>query len=193
MLLRALLVLIFLACPSIAFSQASISAGFAVPVAPSQLQDAYNLGFGISGSFPLPIRTQMVQPRLTAGFDVLQIDSDFQKERGEVLGGEIEGGDLSIIHVGFEAQVIRPRGSIKPYVSPFLGFAMVSVEEFTVGGLAQRDGGETAATIGVAAGVALSLPFGPHVIVEGRLLHAFTEGDATTWAPFRVGLAFDLN
>lgn len=192
--LRAAVLILLLAGPATAYGQASVSAGMAVPVAPNAFTDVYNPGFGISGSFPLPIRAMIVQPRLTAGFDVLQADEEFLRERGEQIGAEIEGGDLSIIHVGLDVQIIRPVAAIKPYVSPFIGFAIISVEEISVGGVGFQGGeGETAIAVGAAAGVAVRLPFGPHLFVEGRLLHAFTEDDATTWAPLRAGVAFDLD
>ena len=191
---RAAVLFLLLAGPVSAFGQASVSAGMGVPVAPGELNDVYNPGFGISGSFPLPIRALIVQPRLTAGFDVLQADTEFLRERGEIIGAEIEGGDLSVIHVGLDVQIIRPVAAIKPYVSPFIGFAIISVEDISVGGIGYEGGeGETAIALGVAGGLAVRLPIGPHLFVEGRLLHAFTEDDATTWAPLRAGVAFDLD
>ncbi len=192
--LRALILLLTLACPAAALGQASLSAGVAIPVSPVGFTDTYNPGFGISGSFPLPIRMLVVQPRLTAGFDVLQVDGTLLEERGEELDVEIEGGDFSIIHVGFDVQFIRSSGTIKPYASPFLGFAIFSFADLQVNGISVDGGqGEAAATIGAALGVAVRLPFGPHVFLEGRLLHAFTEDDDTTWAPVRLGVAVDLN
>lgn len=194
MSLRALLLVFALALPTVAFGQASLSAGVGIPVAPGTLTDLYNPGFGISGSFPLPIRDLIVQPRLTAGFDILQIDEDFLANREGQLGVEIEGGDLSIIHVGFDAQFIRPSAAIRPYVSPFVGFAIASIQDFSVGGISVQGGeAQTGLTIGAAAGVAVRLPVGPYVFVEGRVLHAFMEGDDTTWAPVRAGVAFDLD
>lgn len=191
---RAFLLLFTLAFPTAVFGQASLSAGVGVPVAPSTLTDQYDPGFGISGSFPLPIRGLFVQPRLTAGFDVLQVDAEFLESRGNELGVEIEGGDLSAVHVGFDVQFIRPHAAIKPYISPFLGFAIISVEDFSVSGITYSGGeAETSVAIGAAVGVAVQLPIGPHLFVEGRVLHAFTEGDGMTWAPIRAGLAFDLD
>lgn len=93
MSLRAFLVPFTLAFPAAVFCQASLSAGVGVPVAPSTLADQYKPGFGISGSFPLPIRALFVQPRLTAGFDVLRIDAEFLESRASELAVEIEGGD----------------------------------------------------------------------------------------------------
>ena len=194
MSLRASLLLFALALPTAAFGQASVSAGVGIPVAPGSLTDLYNPGFGMSGSFPLPIRGLIVQPRLTAGFDVLQIDADFLAIREGEVGVDIEGGDLSVIHVGFDVQFIRPNAAIKPYVSPFVGFALISVEDFSVGGLSfQGAEAQTGIAIGAAAGVAVRLPIGPHLFVEGRVLHAFTDGEDSTWAPVRAGVAFDLD
>lgn len=191
---RAFIFIFLSASPIAAFGQASVSAGIAVPVAPDQLADLYNPGFGLSGSFPLPIRALMVQPRLTAGFDILQVDAGFLEERGEELGSEIDGGNLSIIHVGFDVQIIRPNAAVKPYVAPFFGFAIIAVENFSISGISYGGGeGETAVAIGGAAGVAIRLPVGPHVFAEGRLMHAFTEDNGTTWAPLRAGVAFDLD
>lgn len=194
MSLRAFLILAVLALPTAAFGQASVSAGVGIPVAPGTLTDLYNPGFGMSGSFPLPIRALIVQPRLTAGFDVLQLDADFLANREGELGVEIEGGDLSIIHVGFDVQFIRPNAAIKPYVAPFLGFAIISVEDFSVSGISFQGGeSQTGVAIGAAAGVAVRLPIGPHIFVEGRVLHAFTDGEDSTWAPMRAGVALDLD
>lgn len=192
--LRTVLLVLTLICSAEAYSQASVSAGVGLPIAPSAFTELYNPGFGVSGSFPLPIRGLIVQPRLTAGFDVLQIDAAFLEERGGELDVEIEGGDLSVIHIGLDVQIIRPNAAIKPYFSPFLGFAIISVEDFSISGISFQGGeGETAVAIGAAAGLAVRLPVGPHVFVEGRLLHAFTDEDATTWAPIRAGVAFDLD
>lgn len=191
---RAFLLLFTLACPSVAFCQASLSAGVGIPIAPGTLTNQYNPGFGFSGSFPLPIRGLFVQPRLTAGFDVLQIDAEYLESRGSDLGVEIEGGDLSAVHVGFDVQFIRPYAAIKPYVSPFLGFAIISIEDVSISGISFSGGeAETSVAIGAAAGVAVRLPVGPYLFVEGRVLHAFTEGDGRTWAPLRGGVAFDLD
>lgn len=191
---RAFLLLLTFAFPTTAFCQASLSAGVGVPIAPSTLTDQYNPGFGFSGSFPLPIRALIMQPRFTAGFDVLQVDSEFLESRGGELGVEIEGGDLSAVHVGFDVQFIRPHAAIKPYVSPFLGFALISIEDFSIGGITFSGGeAKTAVAIGGAVGVAVQLPIGPYLFVEGRVVHAFTEGDGITWAPVRAGVAFDLD
>lgn len=194
MSLRAFLLLFTLAFPAAAFGQASLSAGVGIPIAPSTFSERYNPGFGFSGSFPLPIRNVFIQPRLTAGFDVLQIDAEFLERLGRERGGVFEGGDLSAVHVGFDVQFIRPYAAIKPYISPFLGFAIIAFEDFSISGIRVPGGeAETAVTLGAAVGLAVRLPVGAYVFVEGRVLHAFTKNDATTWAPVRGGVAFDLD
>lgn len=175
MQLRSLILFAFLAFPAAAHGQAAISAGIAYPIAPDGFTSAYNPGFSMSGSFVLPFPEMIVIPRLSAGFAAIQFDEG---------SDETERGDLSAIFVGFDAQFIRPRGMIKPYIAPFLGFSIVSVEGFSVG--------ETGYTIGGAAGVAVRLPAGPHLFADVRLLHAYLEGGNLTWIPVHVGIAFDL-
>lgn len=194
MAFRHIVALVAVLFPTAAYGQASLSLGGAIPLAPESLTQTYNHGFGASGSFPLPIRNLIIQPRLTAGFDVLQTDEEFLERRGEELGIDIEGGALSMIHVGFDVQFIRPNGTVKPYISPFLGFAIISVEDVSLGGISfQRQESATGFTLGGAVGLAVRLPPGPHVIVEGRVLHAFTDVESTTWLPLRAGIAFDLD
>ena len=175
MQLRSLILFVLLAFPAAAHGQAALSAGVAFPVAPEGFTSTYNPGFSLSGSFRLPFPDMFVIPRLSAGFAAIQFDEE---------SDEAERGDLSAIFVGFDAQFIRKYGMIKPYIAPFLGFTIVSVEGFSVG--------ETGYTIGAAAGVAFRLPAGPHLFAEARILHAYLEGGNLTWLPVHAGIAFDL-
>ncbi len=176
MSIRSLLLLVVLTFPITARGQASLSAGVSFPLAPEGFRDAYDPGFGMSGSFRLPLPELLIVPRLTAGFALHQIDE------GSV---EREGGNLSSIFVGFDGQLIRPHGLIKPYVAPFLGFAIFSAESFSEG--------ETGIAIGGAVGVAFRLPPGPHLFVEARVAHAYLEGSDVRWTPVHGGVAFDLD
>ena len=179
MLSRLLLVFAAFLVPAAAFGQASLSAGVAFPVAPEAFGEAYSPGFSTSGSFQLPFPDLPIVPRLAAGFSAFQYDSDL------VAGGGVgDGGNLSLIFVGFDAHLMRPRGLIKPYIAPFLGFTILSFEGFSEG--------ETGASIGGAGGIAVRLPPGPHVFIEARLVHAFLDGGDLTWMPVHAGIAFDL-
>lgn len=178
MRLRTIILITVFLCPSAVYGQAAVSAGAAFPIAPETFEEAYNPGFSMSGSFRLPLPETLIIPRLSAGFSNLRFDDEGP------ASDELEPADLSAIFIGFDAQLIRPYGMIKPYVAPFLGFAIVSAEGFS--------GGETGFTIGGAIGTAVRIPPGPHLFVEARLLHAYIEGGNLTWVPVHAGIAFDL-
>jgi hypothetical protein len=188
-ILAALLVL----CPAVAAGQASVSGGVSIPAAPEAIRDAYAMGFGLWGSFGIT-RNYAFTPRAVAGFDVIQTDEDFLRDIGEALGADVEGGDLSTIFAGFDALIVAPTVSIRPYIAPGAGLAILSVGEFTVRDIPfENVQSEQAFAITVAAGAAVRTGFGPHLLLEARLIHAFTEGDNLTWVPIHLGVLFDLD
>lgn len=175
MYVRILILIVLLSCPKMAPGQASVSAGASFPIAPEGFRSAYDVGFGMAGSFRLPLPEIGIVPRLSVGFALHQIDEENAVEAG---------GNLSTIYVGFDGQLIPPHGMIKPYAAPFLGFAIFSADDFSEG--------ETGIAVGASVGVAFRLPPGPHLFVEGRIVHGFLDGDDLTWMPIQAGVAFDL-
>lgn len=175
MYVRTLFFIATLSWPITALGQASLSAGASFPIAPEGFRNAYDVGFGMAGSFRLPLPEIGIVPRLSAGFALHQIDEENAVEAG---------GDLSTIYVGFDGQLIRPHGMIKPYAAPFLGFAIISADDFSEG--------ETGFAVGTSVGVAFRIPARLHLFVEGRIMHGFLDGDDLTWMPIQAGLAFDL-
>lgn len=184
---RFVVLIVLLLCPSAARAQATITVGPAFPVAPESFTDVFNAGFGLSGSFRLPVYSPFMAARLTAGFDVLQVDEDVVGEL-QAAGG---GGDLSTITFGFDALFMARSGRVKPYIAPFAGLSIIAVEEFSSAGLALQDS-ETAFTTGGAAGLAFRLPSGLHLVLEARVLHALRDGNNITWIPIHAGVAFDM-
>lgn len=177
-LLTGLLILFAcqLSCPVSARGQAALSVGASFPIAPEGFRDAYNPGFGMAGSFPLPLPDITIIPRLSAGFALHQFDEENAVEAD---------GSLSTIYVGVDGQLIRPHGAVKPYVAPFLGFALFSADDFSEG--------ETGVALGAALGAAFRIPAGLHLFIEGRIVHGFLDGDDLTWMPILAGVVFDLD
>ena len=190
-MLRPLLISVFL-FPMAAAGQASVSAGVTLPMGPESIKDAYATGFGLWGAFGLS-RSYVATPRVIAGFDVIRTDREFLREVSEQLGADVEGGDLSTIFAGFDALFVGSAGPIRPYIAPGAGLAILSVDEFTVREVPfENVQSEQAFAAIVTAGAAIRIGSGPNVLLEVRLVHAFTEGDRVTWLPLNAGVVFDL-
>ena len=184
---------ILLLIPISARGQASLSLGASVPTAPEGIRDAYGTGFSMWGAFGLS-RRLIFSPRLVAGFDVIKTDEDFLRDVSEVVGADVEGGDLSNIFAGFDVLVDAGPGAVRPYFAPGAGLAVLSVGEFTVREIPfENIRSEQAFALTAAAGLAFRLAAGPYLFIEARVVHAFTEGDNLTWMPIHAGVFFDFD
>ena len=191
-MMRGLLLVFGFLLPLTAAGQASLSAGVTVPMGGDAIKDAYASGFGLWGAFGLS-RSWVATPRVIAGFDVIRTDEAFLREVSDQIGVEVEGGDLSTIFAGFDALFVGPYGMIRPYLAPGFGLAVISVDEFTVRDVPfENVQSEQALAVLLTAGAAVRIGSGPHLMLEARLVHAFTEGDRITWLPVNLGVVFDL-
>lgn len=189
LLIAGILVLV----PISVHAQASVSLGAAIPASPEVIRDAYSTGFSMWGAFGLS-RRMIFSPRVVAGFDIIKTDKGFLRDVSERLGIDVEGGDLSNIFAGFDVLIVSGPGAVRPYIAPGAGLAVLSVGEFTVREVPfENVRSEQAFALTAAAGLAFHLAAGPHLLLEARVIHAFTEGDNFTWMPLNAGVFFDLD
>jgi Outer membrane protein beta-barrel domain len=154
--------------------------GLSMPMAPDLFKDYWKMGFnGMLGA----------GYGLTPAFQIVA-KGEYHMFPLDVEG--VEGADISILMFGADGRfaVGLPAAPIKPFFLVGAGMAKLSASDLESGAFTVGFPEETDFYFNAGAGVEFKVGPKANLFVQARYVDVMSEGEATAFIPFTVGLKF---
>jgi len=174
-----------------------LNGALGLPLAPDEFSDYWKIGFlNLGGGIGYNII-----PALSANvyFDWCNFGFDGEKFAHEMgVGGQvsIRGLGASVMAITANLKAGVPSGQVRPYFWGGAGLFILSIDDgsLSYGGMVfpMEGDSENALGIGFGAGIDFSVAKTVDLFIDGRFVHGFTDVDATSILPVRVGVKVRL-
>jgi opacity protein-like surface antigen len=174
-----------------------VNTGMAVPSAPDEFSDYWNMGFNVGGGIGLEISPN-VQFVPTLSYSNFSFDgNNFLQENG--FGGygfDVSGGNAKIItlNADFKFQLSPQQSPTIPYIIGDAGLFRLAIDDMTLSYQGQYETvqGDSENKFGLNLGAGLDFSLNPKIAMSlgAKYVIGLTEDESTRYFPLQIGFAF---